>query len=1517
MQFSKRLGSRLVLGCSAFALCGAQAWADCTPEPTLGGQTTSCTGPDENGLTISTDNTNVTVAPGATVLARLDNAGAIVLQAPSGTVIASLDNSGVISSTGGPAISTVGNPGFQAFQSVINGAGATISGSNGGINVVVNRLENAGVIDGGSGSAYSFPGTGGTVLFPGAIFNSGTIVSNSSAATIDFPFGSPQQFLNSGTIRNAGTGLAVDTGNETLAIVNDATGVISSNGSIALRSAFQVNIINSGTINGSIIGGSGFDDRIYTPDGTINGDVFLNGGNDRLIARIGDSRLVDSVTGTVDGGAGNDLLELIVDRDHSLSNPALPTGFEAVQLDLQKDATLTLSGSGVPTGGYSIRGTGTVKTASDISGSGPLIVTQVAQQNLGAEALNFVNDHILSATLTLPFQSAVSLVSLKSVTNSGTIRASDGNGASFRLLSDGSMQNGGLIEGSNNGLIVTGGHLDNGGTIRSTGGTGLQIDLGGGVVRGSTSHNAGLIEGKTLGAMVSSIVLVNTGTIRATDGVGVNAGIHSTIDNRAGGRIVGTTAGISGGSSAIVLNAGTIEGGVDFGPNFSSPDIFIDRGGSVVGDIQLGDGDDIYIADISRGVTGASGVVDAGSGTDTLRLRVTIDTTSTLAAVPSFERVGYELDNGAVLTLSSPTTTTKPLAFDGKGRAELFLDASSTGETVIDLLAASTDRLLDPSVKASDNLRIVNHGAINFNALTPSGAFAAVTANRDSSDPRTLVFENRGTITVTNAAGIPFLKPFGVFGGSEVVNTGTINLFSAYGVYEAQSLTNSGVIVEAASGGGSSIGVLGVRSVTNSGTIQVNGAGIWLAPTFGTTAQLIDNNGLIESRSDIAVRGSAYNAKASITNRSGANIRGSGVAISVEGSTQLVNDGAIIGDVVLSTNFGTGASTLSNSGTITGIVSFGGGADVLTNGGSISGNSDLGDGDDTLVILNGASFGGTVTGGAGQDTIRPGSGAANWVVALDMSRFTSFETLEMRDGNTILASSFSFPQIGVLNGSVFAEGGTIITGHVAVGNAGIFGSAGTVNGNVTVNTGGTLAPGASPGIMTINGNLAIGNGSTTTFEFVPLGQSDQIIVSGGNVTIGTSTTLNLTGSLLPGSSRDLIIVNGGGTITGTFATVNRDPGIVGVLRYNSTMLQLLGTFVAPANISAQANTAVTYVNGLLTAGTASAQLISAVPQLMSGATANAAAFNLITGETYASASQLGVQQGMALAKAGRAGLAITRQSEMGMFSFAQGFGDWRTLQGNGAIGTSTAGSHAFGVLGGLGFGNENASVGAFIGYIDGRQTITALGARTRADGIVAGLSSHFASNGFSFAGTVAHDWSDASTRRSVPGGATAVSGKYRLRSWVIDAVAGYDLSFKGRWVVRPEVGFIHIATSRGEAVEAGSGAFALAVDSDRTKATFIDGGFRFKSDGKGALRPWAQIGLRHQLSGNVSDASARFAGNAARYTVIGAGREDTVATAGVGADYEVSPGVSLYGAYQSEFGNGRSHNVNLGLRFGF
>ena len=625
--------------------------------------------------------------------------------------------------------------------------------------------------------------------------------------------------------------------------------------------------------------------------------------------------------------------------------------------------------------------------------------------------------------------------------------------------------------------------------------------------------------------------------------------------------------------------------------------------------------------------------------------------------------------------------------------------------------------------------------------------------------------------------------------------------------------------------------------------------------------------------------------------------------------------GSITGNIAT----GDGANMISNQGgTITGNIVAGSGTDSLINSGTISGDVDLGAGADRVTIGTGASFGGTVTAGGGTDVLAFNTGSTYAEqTTIDGSSFTGFEQVTNSAGVNSFTGDLSVEEVNVTGGRLIGQAGSTLTGSVDVASGGTFGTAGTVSGDVTIETGGTLSPGASPGIMTINGNLAIANGTTTTFEFVPAGQSDQIVVNGGSVTIGDNTTVNLTGSLTPGSSRDLIVVNGGGTITGEFDIVNRDPGIVGVLRYNDTTLQLLGTFVAPAGTTVQANAAIGYVNGLLIAGTASTALINAVPTLLNGSTANAAAFGQLTPEAYASASQLGIEQGLALARAGRTGLAATMRETAGLFSFAQGLGGWRTLKGDVAVGTSSAKSHSYGVAGGIGFGSANGSVAAFIGYLDSRQTIAGRGARTNTDGLVAGISGHFMSGGFDGTVTVAYDWSEANTRRSVPG-ATVFSGDYRLRSLVLDGMVGYSFPM-GVWAIRPEIGLTHVSTRRGAAAETGSAAFALAVDRARTNATFIDGGVKLKGGlGEGSLfHPWLSLGVRHQLEGERSAARAGFAGNTERFTVLGAGRKETMATAGAGASYNLATGLSLYGAYQGEFGGGHSHNVNVGVRFEF
>jgi uncharacterized protein with beta-barrel porin domain len=696
--------------------------------------------------------------------------------------------------------------------------------------------------------------------------------------------------------------------------------------------------------------------------------------------------------------------------------------------------------------------------------------------------------------------------------------------------------------------------------------------------------------------------------------------------------------------------------------------------------------------------------------------------------------------------------------------------------------------------------------------------------------------------------------------------------------------------------------IIGTGQVVVQQTVEVSSGG---------ELNLIQGSSIVVAPGQTAISGGAESVSVSNSGEVVGNVDLGG------GDNVLTNaaGGSITGNIIT----GDGANTISNQGgTITGNVVAGSGADSLINSGTISGNVDLGAGADMLTIGTGASFGGAVTAGGGADVLAFNTGSTYAEqTTIDGSSFTGFEQVSNSAGVNSFTGNLSVEEVNVTGGRLIGQAGSTLTGSVDVASGGTFGTAGTVSGNVTISTGGTLSPGASPGIMTINGNLTIADGTTTTFEFVPVGQSDQIVVNGGSVTIGDNTTVNLTGSLTPGASRDLIVVNGGGAITGDFDIVNRDPGIVGVLRNNGTVLQLLGTFVAPTGTTAQADAAIDYVNDLLIAGTASRALINAVPTLLSGSTANVAAFSQLTPEAYASASQLGVEQGLAVAKAGRTGLATTNRDTAGLFSFAQGIGDWRTLKGRAAVGTVTAKSHSYGVLGGIGFGTASGSVAGFVGYIDSRQTLIGRSARTNSNGLIAGVSGHFMSRGFDGTVTVAYDWSEANTRRSVPG-ATALSGDYRLRSLVLDGTVGYSFPM-GAWAIRPEVGLTHVATRRGSAIETGSAPFALAVDRAKTNTTFIDGAVKLRGGfGEGTVfHPWASLGLRHQLEGERSSARAGFVGNTERFTVLGANRKETMATIGAGASYDLAARLSLYGAYQGEFGGGRSHNINVGVRFAF
>jgi autotransporter-associated beta strand protein len=130
-------------------------------------------------------------------------------------------------------------------------------------------------------------------------------------------------------------------------------------------------------------------------------------------------------------------------------------------------------------------------------------------------------------------------------------------------------------------------------------------------------------------------------------------------------------------------------------------------------------------------------------------------------------------------------------------------------------------------------------------------------------------------------------------------------------------------------------------------------------------------------------------------------------------------------------------------------------------------------------------------------------------------------------------------------GGTTVESGTLLLNNPGIlekavtVNGGIFGGDGTVNNNLTVN-GGVVAPGSSPGTLTIAGNFALNAGGTLQVElFGPTlnSQYDQLALTGAGHTITLAGALNvLTTNSLPVGTTFVIITNAGSTaVSGTFA----------------------------------------------------------------------------------------------------------------------------------------------------------------------------------------------------------------------------------------------------------------------------------------------------------------------------------------------------------------------------------------------
>jgi len=175
------------------------------------------------------------------------------------------------------------------------------------------------------------------------------------------------------------------------------------------------------------------------------------------------------------------------------------------------------------------------------------------------------------------------------------------------------------------------------------------------------------------------------------------------------------------------------------------------------------------------------------------------------------------------------------------------------------------------------------------------------------------------------------------------------------------------------------------------------------------------------------------------------------------------------------------------------------------------------------------------------------SGASNQI-------WTNNGTFRLAAGQTFGSSSFN------INGGTTTIDGTITPGNPLTVAGGTLGGSGTVDATVD-NTGGTVAPGSSPGILTVTGNYTQGSGATLAIEVqgTTAGSGyDRLAVNGNATLAGTLAISHPSFSLSPGQTFQVLTA---ASRSGNFETVTGGSEVT--VAYNPTNVTLSVKDVAP------------------------------------------------------------------------------------------------------------------------------------------------------------------------------------------------------------------------------------------------------------------------------------------------------------------------------------------------------------------
>ncbi|XHR27092.1 MAG: PEP-CTERM sorting domain-containing protein [Chthoniobacteraceae bacterium] len=490
---------------------------------------------------------------------------------------------------------------------------------------------------------------------------------------------------------------------------------------------------------------------------------------------------------------------------------------------------------------------------------------------------------------------------------------------------------------------------------------------------------------------------------------------------------------------------------------------------------------------------------------------------------------GHTFDATAYLAAWAPNTA--------GGTAKYYITSSTAGGVFklqqINLSTASTQTTIGAGVTvqlsggngATINLSGSNTFAATSTVLyigTATTGFAAVLTTNSA----------LGNLTIKNGAVKVSGSALTTAGALTVDAGGTLDV-SAYAAN-----ASGGLVLGSATGSGLITGAQGiVLAGTNGGAVAASliSGTINSAISSGTATSTVTKTG---TSTTVVLNGVNTYLGATTVSEGRLDINGSlgaSSAVGIATSGTLGGSGTINGTVV-------------NSGVITGGLTFAN--DVTINSGATANATAF----NSNIVDNGSITGGlTVQGGK----VLSGSGSVSGTTAVNggtvngtgltlgatllygsstLSGYNVASSMTITGGTTSLTgTTHSTATLSVSTGAILNNNGTV-DGNVGV--SGLIKGTGTVTGNLAL-TSGTLSPGNSPGITTVQGNFTMDASSKLVAEVTGTAAGsayDQVKVSGNVILAGTLDLSTLTGLSL-GDTIILIDNTGSSTTSGYFSQI--------------------------------------------------------------------------------------------------------------------------------------------------------------------------------------------------------------------------------------------------------------------------------------------------------------------------------------------------------------------------------------------